>query len=60
MFLRVSHRIWEVTVNLPANTFFEYKFIGRQDDGSVSVYFPRRFQSSFLPVMHSGGMGIWF
>ncbi|KAJ7056051.1 glycoside hydrolase [Mycena amicta] len=30
-----SYPVWTITVNLPANTSFEYKFIRKETDGSV-------------------------
>ena len=32
-----SYPVWTVNVSLPAGTTFEYKFIRRETDGSVSA-----------------------
>src|ERR1700761_9568549 len=34
-----TYPVWSVTVNLPANTLFDYKFIRKETDGSVSQPF---------------------
>lgn len=32
-----NYPTWSVTVTLPANTTFQYKFIRKETDGSVSI-----------------------